>query len=84
MAKEVKNWHAYEAIKTLFNISPDELMAFGDGDNDLAMLSLAYHSYAMENATERVKETARFIAPVNTKSGVFQVIEAYLKEIKVF
>ncbi|EFM29376.1 HAD hydrolase family protein [Streptococcus gallolyticus] len=74
-----KAW-GLKQIMTLFDISPDELMAFGDGDNDLAMLSLAYHSYAMENATERVKETARFIAPANTKSGVFQVIEAYLKE----
>ncbi len=74
-----KAW-GLKQIMTLFDISPDELMAFGDGDNDLAMLSLAYHSYAMENATERVKETARFTAPANTKSGVFQVIEAYLKE----
>lgn len=75
-----KGW-GLKQIMTLFEISPDELMAFGDGDNDLAMLSLAYYSYAMENATEHVKEIARFIAPANTKSGVFQVIEAYLKTL---
>ena len=74
-----KAW-GLKQIMALFDIRPDELMAFGDGDNDLAMLSLAYHSYAMENATERVKEAARFIAPANTQSGVFQVIETYLAE----
>jgi len=65
-------------LMKLENISSNQVMAFGDGDNDLAMLELAEYSYAMENATERVKSTARFIAPANTKSGVFQVIEKYL------
>lgn len=67
-------------IMTLFDISSDELMAFGGGDNDPATLSSAYHSYVMENVTKHMKEIARFIVPANTKSGVFQVIEAYLKE----
>jgi Cof subfamily protein (haloacid dehalogenase superfamily) len=65
-------------LMKLENISSNQVMAFGDGDNDLAMLELAEYSYAMENATERVKSTACFIAPANTKSGVFQVIEKYL------
>ncbi|EQC69530.1 hypothetical protein HSISB1_771 [Streptococcus sp. HSISB1] len=65
-------------LMKLENISSNQVMAFGDGDNDLAMLELAEYSYAMENATERVKSTASFIAPANTKFGVFQVIEKYL------
>lgn len=73
-----KAWGLTQIMES-YHISADEVMAFGDGDNDLAMLSLAHYSYAMENATERVKETARFIAPANTESGVFQVIENYLK-----
>ena len=66
-------------LMALKGISADQVMTFGDGDNDIAMLRLAKYSYAMENASEAVKAAANFIAPSNAKSGVFQVIEQYLE-----
>ncbi|EHS87349.1 Phosphatase YbjI [Limosilactobacillus gastricus PS3] len=55
-----------------------ELMAFGDGQNDLSMLNFVGHSYAMANGMAIVKEAAQNLAPSNDEDGVLQVIEAYL------
>ncbi|WP_270300702.1 Cof-type HAD-IIB family hydrolase [Streptococcus infantarius] len=66
-------------LMALKGISADQVMTFGDGDNDISMLRLAKYSYAMENASKTVKAAANFIAPSNAKSGVFQVIEQYLE-----
>lgn len=65
-------------LMRLREVSANQLMTFGDGENDIAMLRLAKYSYAMENAPERVRASANFLAPSNAKAGVFQVIENYL------
>lgn len=61
----------------------DEVMAFGDGENDAPMLAWAGHGYAMENACSQAKAAAAFLAPPNTQDGVAQVIERYLEEGKI-
>ncbi|WP_339233315.1 Cof-type HAD-IIB family hydrolase [Oceanobacillus sp. FSL W7-1281] len=61
-----------------WNISPHELLAFGDANNDLEMLALTEHSYAMETCSPEVQKTAKHRAPSNDESGVLQIIEAYL------
>jgi len=59
-------------------IRAEEVMAFGDGDNDLDMLAWAGWSYAMGNASPGAKKAAKFQAPPNTEDGVAQVIEREL------
>lgn len=59
-------------------ISADQLMAFGDGGNDIEMLQLAEHSYAVDNASDIVKVAAKKLAPSHEEAGVLHVIEAYL------
>lgn len=61
-------------------IAREEIMAFGDGQNDVAMLEYAGHGYAMENACAEALACTDLIAPRNTEDGVAQVIERYLKE----
>ncbi|MEK4305224.1 Cof-type HAD-IIB family hydrolase [Oceanobacillus sp. M60] len=61
-----------------WNISPHELLAFGDANNDLEMLALTEHSYAMETCSPEVQKTAKHRAPSNDESGVLQIIETYL------
>ncbi|CCI81819.1 Cof-type HAD-IIB family hydrolase [Lactobacillus hominis] len=65
-----------------FGLTSDDLIAFGDGGNDVPMLKLAKYSYAMENGMPVAKETARFVAPKNTESGVFKVLQKYIDESK--
>lgn len=57
------------------NISPDEMCAFGDGGNDLEMLSYVGHGVAMKNAALDVKETAPFETVDNNQQGVIQHLE---------
>lgn len=61
------------------NISPKELIAFGDGGNDVTMLQLAGISYAMENASTKLKKIADYIAPNNNNQGVLKVLNQYLE-----
>lgn len=58
--------------------TPGEVMAFGDADNDLEMLSWAGWSFAMENGSDAVKEAANYLAPANSEAGVGQMVERYV------
>ncbi|MBR3318270.1 MAG: HAD family hydrolase [Atopobiaceae bacterium] len=58
-----------------WGISPDECVAFGDSDNDLAMLSLVGCGYAMQNAPAHVRAAADRVAPSCDDDGVLQVLE---------
>ena len=60
----------------------DDLIAFGDGGNDIDMLDFAKYSYAMANGMDKVKKHAKYIAPANTENGVFKVLQKYLAEDK--
>ncbi|AKG73120.1 Cof-type HAD-IIB family hydrolase [Salinicoccus halodurans] len=78
----VPGHHKAKGIKELqerWNIKDAETMAFGDGGNDLEMLAHAEYSFAMENATDDVKQTAKYTAPHNNMSGVLEIIDQYFK-----
>lgn len=53
------------------NLSADEACAFGDGNNDIEMLSFVGTGVAMGNAVDRAKGAADFVTrPVN-KDGIY-------------
>ena len=60
----------------------DEVMAFGDGQNDVAMIAAAGTGVCMENGCPEALAAADLIAPSNIEDGVAQVIEEYLAEGK--
>lgn len=74
-----KAWGLVELLKR-WNLKPEQIMAFGDSENDIEMLELAGISYAMENAEESVKEVATGVAPANSQAGVYQVLENWLEK----
>lgn len=61
-----------------WGISPDQVMAFGDGENDIELLNLAKYSYAMENAPDSVKSAATDLAPHHSQNGVLEVLDQLL------
>lgn len=67
---------ALQALAKSLNIPMDEVMVFGDSDNDLSMLKAAGISVAMGNANERVKASARFETLPNDQYGVAAAIRA--------
>ncbi|MFB9057003.1 HAD family hydrolase [Mariniflexile ostreae] len=72
--------HAIKLLQDTYNISSEETMVFGDYNNDIEMLKLAYFSYAMKNAHPDVKEIARFETKTNDEYGVEHVLEMLLIE----
>lgn len=53
----------------------DEIVCFGDSDNDLPMAAVADRFYAVDNAADEVKAVADGIIPSNESMGVPMFIE---------
>lgn len=73
---------AIRVLAEKLGLSTDEIMAFGDGQNDASMIAAAGLGVAMENAVAESKAVAQMIAPRSTEDGVAQVIEEFLNEGK--
>ena len=74
-----KAWGLQELLKR-WDIKAEEIMAFGDSENDVEMLQLAGIAYAMENADDKAKAVATNFAPSNSQAGVYQVLEDWLEK----
>lgn len=49
---------AVERLIAALGVTPDEVCAFGDSENDLAMLRRVTHAVAVENASDEVRQAA--------------------------
>lgn len=64
---------------TSTNIHPREILAIGDSENDLSMLSLPLgYTIAMGNASEVIKRSARLITRNNDEDGVAVAIDSLI------
>lgn len=72
-----KAWGLEQVLQDLA-IQPDQVMAFGDSDNDIELLSYVGYSYAMDNASDKVKAVAKYQAPSHLEAGVLQVLEEHV------
>lgn len=69
---------ALMALGRILGIEPCQIMACGDGLNDLEMIRQAGLGVAMENAYEEVKQVADFITLKNDEEGVAYAIEKFV------
>lgn len=60
-----------------FQIALDECMAFGDGGNDIQMLSHVGIGVAMGNATDEVKSFANYITSSVDDDGVYKALKHF-------
>ncbi|MBS4761500.1 HAD family phosphatase [Carnobacteriaceae bacterium zg-ZUI252] len=65
------------------NILPEEVMAIGDANNDLEMLSFAGVSVAMGNASQHIKEMATYVTLSNEEHGVAHVLNCLVNNGKL-
>ena len=61
------------------NTSPDSVVAFGDGENDLEMLSLVRLGIAVGNAKPVLKNVADALTASNDEDGVARVLNMLLE-----
>ena len=69
---------ALRALTAHLGLARDEVMAIGDGLNDVSMLRAAGVAVAMGNAAEAVKAVADVITADNDSDGVAAAIEALI------
>lgn len=80
MNKHVNKGAGLSKLLDLYNFSEDSAMAFGDYHNDIQMLKLVKHSYAVDNAHDDVKQVASAVVGKNTDNAVIETIFKTLKK----
>jgi len=66
---------ALEFVLGMYGIKMSEILAIGDGMNDVSMVKNAGFGIAMGNAFPAVKAVAKMVADTNDNDGVAQIIE---------
>jgi hypothetical protein len=62
-----------------FKIKQEEIMAFGDGLNDLKMIEWAGTGIAMQNAHSELQEHADDTAPDHDQLGIARYLKQHFK-----
>ena len=60
-------------------ISTDNLLVFGDGDNDIDMFKLCKNSVALENASDNLKQYAKYVCGKDTEDGVYHFLKGLIE-----
>ena len=71
--------YALEKVMKSYNLKSDEVMVFGDYNNDLEMLALSDYGFAMENAHPNVKKAAKYSTLSNDENGVEHILKLLIK-----
>lgn len=74
-SKDANKGNAIRGVQKELGISPEETLVFGDYLNDLEMMKVATHSYAMKNAHSEIKEVSNYITKYdNNENGVLDTL----------
>ncbi len=74
--------YALQKVMDLYHIASDEIMVFGDYNNDLEMMALADVSVAMANAHPNVKSISNYETTSNDEMGVERFLEKLIRAKK--
>ena len=78
MAKGIDKAKSLERLLEIKNATKEEMIACGDGYNDLSMISFAGLGVAMGNAVDGVKNVADYVTLSNDEDGVAKVVEEFV------
>jgi len=84
MKKEAGKGNALKYLADVLGIQKEEVVAFGDHENDLSMIQFAGLGIAMANAIDEVKKAAKVVTKSNQENGVaYGLMKWVLKEAKL-
>lgn len=75
--KDVNKGEAVKHLAEILHLDLSEVIAMGDRDNDIPMISIVGLGVAMENAQPEVKKVADYITTDNNHDGVGNAIEKF-------
>lgn len=78
MPTKINKANRIKEIMQKEHIKSDEIMVFGDSQNDIQMLKMTTNSYAMINASADVKASAHYIADSHDQNGVVKILKNLL------
>lgn len=77
VSKGITKAGALKIIGQRLNVTAEDIIAFGDQDNDIPMIDYAGCGVAMGNAPNIVKERASYVTATNDEDGVALAVEYY-------
>lgn len=77
MPKGVDKAAALEVLRQILGIKREDIIACGDGFNDLSMIKYAGVGVSMANGCDACREAADYIAPSNDEDGLCDVIQKF-------
>lgn len=77
IAKGNSKSHGIDKVLEYYGISLEETMAFGDGGNDIPMLSHVHIGVAMGNAAEKVRASADYVTTSVDEDGVANALRHF-------
>ncbi len=75
MAQGIDKAASLQALINRLGITPNEVISFGDGYNDLTMIEFAGMGVAMANAVDEVKQRADYITLSNDEEGIYECLK---------
>lgn len=75
--EDVSKGATLHQLASILDIDMQDIVAVGDGNNDITMIEEAGIGVAVENATDRLKAAADDITKSNNDEGVVAVVEKY-------
>ncbi|MBP2168210.1 Cof subfamily protein (haloacid dehalogenase superfamily) [Erwinia toletana] len=76
--------HGLKILQQRWGIADEEVMAIGDSGNDREMLLQAGYSFSMANASEEIRQAARYQAGDHNDEAVLDVIDDMLNGVYPF
>lgn len=78
MPKGIDKGRSLKEIADYYNMSMDDVIAFGDEENDLTMIEMAGCGIVMGNGTDFMKSKADFITKTNDEDGIAYYLEKFV------
>lgn len=77
ISKDQSKTRGIQRLGELFKFTLDEVMAFGDSENDIEMLSDVGIGIAMGNSDTKVKQQAHYVTATNNNDGIAKALAHY-------
>ncbi|EDK72535.1 HAD-superfamily hydrolase, subfamily IIB [candidate division TM7 genomosp. GTL1] len=75
---EADKYHGVNRLLQLTGVKKENVLAIGDGDNDIPLFRSAGFKVAMNNATERLKAEADVVVSSVEENGFAEAVEQYV------
>ncbi|MCH4886448.1 HAD family phosphatase [Acidaminobacter sp. JC074] len=76
--KDASKGNGVKFLCESLNIGPENLIVFGDQDNDISMFEYAHTSIAMGNCINHLKDYATYVTSTNDDHGISKAVHKWL------